>query len=221
MKIKDLKQFINFLGEALGKNCEIALQDCSKGCIEAIINGHISGRKVGSPLTDLAKEIIASRDWEKCDYITGYEGHTLDGKLLRSSTFFIKEDGNLAGMLCINVDTSCYSQMSDLILTLGGLTATGKTVLTGNEANYRQETFIDSIEDVVNSVFREIYENEIPDKFTQEDRLNIIRHLEGKKTFNIKGTISYMAERLHCSEASIYRYLSHIRKEDRNAKRNE
>lgn len=213
MKITDLKKLIHFLGEALGEHCEIALQDCNKGYIEAIINGHISGRKVGAPLTDLAKKIIENGDWKKYDYITGYEGYTFDGKILRSSTFFIKDNGRLEGMLCINLDTSYYSQISELILKLGGLTTVGKTVLIGNEPNARHETFIDNVEDIFTSVIRKLYGDGIPENFTQDDRLNIIRHLEDKEMFKIKGTIPFIAEKLRCSEASIYRYLSRIRKE--------
>jgi predicted transcriptional regulator YheO len=217
MKITDFKQLVCFIGEALGEHCEVVLQNCSKGCIEMIVNGQISGRKVGAPLTDLAKRIIENNDWKKYDYIAGYEGHTLDGKLLRSSTFFIKDDGKLVGMLCINMDTSHYSQLSELILNLGGLTMSGKTVLIGNEQDSKQETFINSIEDSFASIIRSLYGNDTLDNFTQEDRLNIIRCLEEKGIFEIKSAISYIAPKLKCSESSVYRYLSKVRKEKKAA----
>lgn len=216
MKISDFKQLVYFIGESLGEHCEVVLQNCSKGCIDMIVNGHISGRKVGDPLTDLAKRIIKNNDWQEYDYITGYEGRTLDGKLLRSSTFFIKDDGKLVGMLCINLDTSHYSQISELILGLGGLTMTGKTVLIGNEHDSKQETFTNSIAESFTSVIRNLYGNEIPENFTQEDRINIIQHLDEKEVFEIKTAISYIAPKLKCSESSVYRYLQKVRKEKFN-----
>jgi predicted transcriptional regulator YheO len=217
MKITDFKQLVFFIGEALGEHCEVVLQDCSKGCIEMIVNGHISGRKAGAPLTDLAKRIIKNNDWKKQDYITGYEGRTLDGKLLRSSTFFIKDSGKLVGMLCINYDTSHYSRISELILSLGGLAMSGKPVLIGNEHDSKKETFTNNIEDSFTSIVRNLYGNEMPDNFTQEDRLNIIGYLEEKEIFEIKSAISYIAPKLKCSESSVYRYLSKVRKERKAA----
>jgi len=169
--------------------------------------------KVGAPLTDLAKRIIENNDWEEYDYITGYEGRTQDGKLLRSSTFFIKDNGKLIGMLCINLDTSHYSQISELLLSLGGLAMSGKAVLIGNEHDSNQETFVNSIEDSFTSIIRNLYGNEIPDNFTQEDRLNIIQNLDEKEIFEIKTAISYIAPKLKCSESSVYRYLQKVRKE--------
>lgn len=216
MKISDFKQLVYFIGESLGEHCEVVLQNCSKGCIDMIVNGHISGRKVGDPLTDLAKRIIKNNDWQEYDYITGYEGRTLDGKLLRSSTFFIKDDGKLVGMLCINLDTSHYSQISELILSLSGLSMTGKAVLIGNEHDSKQETFTNSIAESFTSVIRNLYGNEIPENFTQEDRINIIQHLDEKEVFEIKTAISYIAPKLKCSESSVYRYLQKVRKEKLN-----
>lgn len=213
MKIADFINLVPFLGKALGDQCEIVLQNCNKGCIEMIVNGHISGRKVGAPLTGLAKKIMESKEWKKSDYITSYEGRTLDGKLLRSSTFFIKDNGKLVGMLCINIDTSHYSRISEMILNLGGLAISGKTVLIGNGSVNKPETFIDNIEDSFASIIRHLYGDGMPDNFTLEDRYNIIRSLDEKGIFEIKSAVSYVAKKLKCSESSTYRYLSHVRKE--------
>lgn len=213
MKVEELMELVPFLGKALGDHCEIALQDCRKGCIVSIANGHISGRKVGDPLTDLAKKIIEDKEWETCDYISGYKGYTLDGKLLRSSTFFIKENGNLMGMLCINLDTSEYSRLSEIILRLGGLMAVEKPVLIGDQHITRKETFIDNVEYTISEIFNELYGDSVPDNFTQEDRLTITRQLEDRGIFMIKGAISRVADKLNCSVASMYRYLEKVRKE--------
>jgi len=213
MKVEDFKQLVPFLGEALGDRCEVALQDCSLGCIVSIANGHVSGRKVGAPLTDLAKKIIKDREWETCDYISGYEGYTLDGKLMRSSTFFIKEEGRLMGMLCINVDTSEYSRLSEMFLKLGGLMSYEKPVLIGDRQALRKETLIDNVESTLSDIMYKIYGDSVPYSFTQEERMTIIRYLEEKEIFLIKGAISRVAEKLQCSEASMYRYLAKVRKE--------
>jgi len=70
--------------------------------IIAIRNGHISGRKIGGPMTDLALKLMNEKYYMKNDYVVK-SGRTKDGKLLASSTFFIKDENQeLIGMLCIN-----------------------------------------------------------------------------------------------------------------------
>ncbi|MDR0452230.1 MAG: PAS domain-containing protein, partial [Treponema sp.] len=114
---------VNFLGRACGKNCEIVLQDLREGRmrITAIANGHISGRAVGDPLTPLALRMVTGGIWRKQDYVCDHRGKTRDSRILRSSTFFIKEGAKLLGMLSINVDVSKYTDISDDILALAGL----------------------------------------------------------------------------------------------------
>ena len=53
---------VEFLGKALGPDYEVVLHDLSSKdfAIAAIANGHISGRKVGGPLTDAALRMLSS-----------------------------------------------------------------------------------------------------------------------------------------------------------------
>lgn len=49
---------VPFLGIALGEMHEVALLDCRTKHLIAIANGHISGRNVGDPMTNLACDIV-------------------------------------------------------------------------------------------------------------------------------------------------------------------
>ena len=206
------KKLIPFLGQAIGSSCEVALQDCQAGCIIAIFNSHISGRQVGSPLTDLARQIINNKTWKEQDYITGYEGRSKDGRLLRSSTYFIKENDQLLGMICINYDTSCFSQLSQALLELGGLKYLGKLVLinSAGDETAPKETFFDDLDYSINSTIAELFGDHIPEHFNQEDRIAIIRKLSDKGVFLVKGCVGRVSHLLCCSDASVYRYLSII-----------
>lgn len=206
------KKLVPFLGYAIGPSCEVALQDCQTGCIVAIANSNISGRKVGAPLTDLARHIISNNIWKEQDYIAGYEGRSQDGRLLRSSTFFIKENGRLLGMICINYDTSCFSQISRAMLELGGLTYSCDPVLinaVGHETAPK-ESFLDNLDDSINNTIAEFFGNQIPEHFNQNERIEIIRKLNDKGIFLVKGGVGHVSSLLHCSDASVYRYLSLI-----------
>ena len=50
------------------------------------------------------------------------------------------------------------------------------------------------------------------DRLTSEERLQIIDALEKSGIFLLKGAVKDVAAGLGCSQASVYRYLSHIRK---------
>ena len=108
-----LQQYIKlteFLGLALGPDYEVALHDLANKdhSIIAIANSHISGRKLGAPLTNMALSILRDKSYERMDYHLHYYSINVNGKDLRSSTFFIKDSGELIGLLCINFDDSRY-----------------------------------------------------------------------------------------------------------------
>lgn len=118
-----LQQYIKvteFLGLTLGPDYEVALHDMTdkNRSIIAIANNHISGRDVGAPLTNVALKILMDKSYEVQDYRLHYCGMSAKGKVLRSSTMFIKQNGKLIGMLCINFDDSKYREASDAILKL-------------------------------------------------------------------------------------------------------
>lgn len=109
-----------FLGKALGPDYEVALHDLTNKdhSIIAIANSHISGRKLGAPLTNMALSSLRDKSYERMDYHLRYYSINVNGKDLRFSSFFIKDNGKLIGLLCINFDDSRYRAISDHILKL-------------------------------------------------------------------------------------------------------
>ena len=183
------KRLVPFLGTALGEHCEVALLDCRMQKIVAITNNHISGRSIGAPMTDLAERMVKSGEWEKKDYIANYSGYTEDHKLLKSSTYFIKSQSMLLGMLCINMDTTNYQLISDTALLLGGLVRNRAEIANNDSMN--------------SETFQEI--------FTREDRILILSKLQEKKLFLVKGAVHRIADILNCSVPTVYRELAHLK----------
>ena len=104
-RLEPYRVVVSFLGEALGPDYEVVLHDLTSedGTIVAIVNNHISGRTEGAPLSNMALRFIQERMYEKQDYLAGYQGASQAKGRLRSSTMFIKDNGQLIGMLCINL----------------------------------------------------------------------------------------------------------------------
>lgn len=120
---------VHFLGEFLGQNCEVILHDVSakENSALAIANGHISGRKAGAPLTDLALRFVMDGTYRTTNWVTGYRTTAKDGTPLHSATYFIKDtSGELHGMLCLNMDTSDILEARHLlekVIKASGLTS--------------------------------------------------------------------------------------------------
>lgn len=219
-----LEQYVKlteFLGRALGPDYEVALHDLTDAnrSLIALANGHISGRKVGAPLTNKALSILRDKSYEQSDYRVHDYGLSINGKELRSNTLFIKQDGQLVGMLCINFDDTRYRAVSSQILGLchpdaffASPAAADAPALPERAA---PERFADSTDAVVrDAVARELERLGVTaERLTSGERVKIIAALEKGGIFLIKGAVRDVAAGLRCSQASVYRYLSQMKTE--------
>ena len=81
------------------------------------------------------------------------------------------------------------------------------------------ESFHNSIDAVAgDAVGRELIRLGVTaDRLTPDERMQIIASLENGGIFLLKGAVKDVADALHCSQASVYRYLSQIKKDDSNS----
>ena len=182
--LKPYEAIVDFLGEALGDNVEIALHDLTSPEQEvvALANGHISGRTVGAKLSNLSIHYLETKQYLNNDYVVNYKTAGPDGKLLKAATYFIREEGREMpiGMLCINVNiyniTSPLDEMVDKYI---------KECLT--------EMGIPSYV--------------LVERLKVDEKIRVVKYLQAKGTFKVKGAIALVAEKLDVSEPTIYRYL--------------
>lgn len=109
---------VEFLGQAVGPNCEIVLHDLTvpDESIIAIVNGHISGRKLGGPVTNFALWFMRQGSRSSVPYVAGYRAVNGAGRICRSSSYFIRdEEGELIGMICTNVDITDFVQIQRFV----------------------------------------------------------------------------------------------------------
>ena len=197
--------------------------------IIAIANSHISGRKLGAPLTNMSLSILRDKSYERMDYHLHYYSINVNGKDLRSSTFFIKDNGKLIGLLCINFDDSRYLAASENVLRLCHPDIFIDDHIAPQQAEpgdpfpravpATTESFHNSIDAVAgDAVGRELIRLGVTaDRLTPDERMQIIASLENGGIFLLKGAVKDVADALHCSQASVYRYLSQIKKDDSNS----
>jgi predicted transcriptional regulator YheO len=161
---------LDFLADLLGDHCEIVLHDLSNidSSIIAIKNGHISGRKVGGPLGDLALKVL--RTSSDKTHLADYEGKTSSGKKLKSSTYFLKDlEGEIFGMLCFNFDMTEIMAARNILSKMLGIVdindaASEKVVV---------ENFSPSIDGLISSITQETVNKfgSSPDRMTVEEKI--------------------------------------------------
>ena len=227
MAVELLRQYaklVEFLGYALGPSYEIALHDLTDKdkSIVAIANGHVTGRDVGAPLSHAALGILRDKSYEKEDYRVNCYGVSVNGKDLRSSTFYIKEGGELVGLLCINFDDSGYRAISSQLMSLchpdifvDDMVRKAERAAWSANGHPAAEKFPVSADAVAaDAIGRELERLGVAaERLTAEERLQIIANLEANGTFLMKGAVKDVAAGLHCSQASVYRYLNQLKAE--------
>lgn len=91
-----------------GTNCEVVLHDLSANRLESSIvyieNGHVSNRKLGDGPSHVVLEAMKG-DVSKLQDHLGYLTQTKDGRILKSSTLYIRDQKNvITHILAINYD---------------------------------------------------------------------------------------------------------------------
>jgi predicted transcriptional regulator YheO len=201
--------FIDFLEAMLGEDTEIVLHDIRdlEHSIVDIRNGHISGREIGGPITDLTLEVINKAKYKEKPYYVNYTSYAANGDLLKSSSLFIMDEGGeLIGLLCINQRKQDLVMMKQII--------DGMLVFTQNgEKRKAIETFSASAEDLITAQIREVIcrRHVKPVRMSQDEKVEVVRELNDLGVFLLKGAVTQSADALSVSEPTIYRYLKQIK----------
>ncbi len=212
------KTVIAFLSGVLGKNYEIILHviDEDDIYIGEIVNNHISGRTKNSPLTTFALDLINKKVYLEKDYVTNYKAIVSpENKEVRGSTYFIKNDqGQLEGMLCINLDISAYKNIAANVLSLANLDL-GQLIpdLTQKATTMIQEETVEVLSNNIQDIISEIIDPSLINQniqLSQDVKIEIVTKLSEKGVFQLKGAVSKVAEILKISEPSVYRYLKKV-----------
>jgi predicted transcriptional regulator YheO len=220
--VEKLKQYIpmvHFIADIMGENCEVVLHDVTNPdhSIIEIVHGHVSGRKINSPITDLALKILKEESYKDRDYICNYKSSSKMNKTLRSSSYFIKDETNkIIGMICVNMDISDVIK-ARTILDQFIMVDNPKIdpVEPSNPAFdlHLFENFEENIEELLLSLIKGVLaEYDIPpERMSPQEKIEVVKKLNEKGAFLLKGGVSEVAKYLDASEATIYRYLNKIK----------
>jgi predicted transcriptional regulator YheO len=213
-ELKPYIKLVDFIADALGENSEVVLHDLIdfNNSIVAIRNGHISGREVGGPATDLVLKVMKDEKYKDKDYLCNYRGYAKNGNVLKSSTFFIRDKkGKMIGMLCINTDCDKLIKIRDFLSSMIPLHENNKfeeTEEISEKLSLNAEEFtLESIQKTVNETGVD------PERMSQQEKIDVVKKLQDMGIFLLKGAVAQTAATLKVSEPTVYRYLNQIKRE--------
>lgn len=207
-------KLVYFLSAALGDNCEIALHDLTSKDQEivAISNNPISGREVGVKLSNLSLHYLEEKQYLNHDYVMNYKTVGNDGKLMRAATYFIKEEGREmpVGMLCINVNISDLEYLTSTIKKILG-------IKEEKDIEFKMDNPVEilssPLDEMIDMYIKECLEKMgfpsyfLAERLNVDEKIKVVKYLQEKGTFKVKGAIVLVAEKLAVSEPTVYRYL--------------
>ncbi|MCS7232846.1 MAG: PAS domain-containing protein [Synergistetes bacterium] len=202
--LKALSGILDDLRMAIGEDCELVLHDLSKPESSVIkVSGNLTGRRVGAPLTDLVLRLL--RKGEPIKSILNYRATTPDGRLLKSSTLFIRDGkDNVIGCLCINQDISFWIKVSE---------ALSQKIGSVKEDIETHERFFDSLSSLLSNVVSNVLAKiGVPvSEMGKKQRIEALRMLDQEGVFLVRGAVEYVARRLGISKYTLYSYLKEIK----------
>lgn len=198
---------VPFLAEVCGAGSEIVVHDMTdpEHSLVAIENA-ISGREIGNPLTDLAREVAEKSAYTDADYLTNYSGRTKNGLFL-SSTYFIKNEGRLIGLLCINKDIDSVHQVSialDHLMEQFNLRIPHESALSENLESPVESIMHTRITEVINQ------SGVSPARMSMDEKIAVVHRLNESGVMSIKGAVAEVASQLSISVPTVYRYMNKV-----------
>ncbi len=211
--IDTLKQIADGITNTFGSGCEVAIHDLKDITRSLVyITGEVTGRSLGAPVTDaVIQEIVkhGSAVKDRCSFKT----ITDDGREIKSTTLFIKDSRKeVVAALCINFDVTDYLNAKQALEVIAGLASDKESRKISKKIAFSVDhTFEILFEEAVGKIGKR------PATMTTDEKIDLVRILEGKGIFQIKGVVNQMALQLGVSSFTVYNYLKKIRTENGTA----
>lgn len=188
---------VDCIADLLGARAEVVLHDVSHPdhSIVMIRNGHVTGRSVGAPLTDLGFYMLRESD-RKIETLGVYHSKTDTGKALKCNAVNLRDHkGKVEAILCINIDTASER------------TADGDGGSIGLAEHYQT-----SIEQVIRRMIADASAGS-NGELTRQQKSQIVKALDQRGVFLARGALKEVASALKIAAPTVYKYIYQVRKQ--------
>ncbi len=212
--IGQLDAIMDALASVAGRHIEVVLHDLAhpEASVIRIINGHVSGRKRGSPLLDapdndrgflgLLNQPSTPQGPEPTVF-TGYPTTSVQGKPLQSATVLFKdENGKPQLSLCFNADNSAINSAREALALL---------LPQPPEEKPEQEA---GLEETLDEIIRACIPptGQLRTGASKQEKVDIVRQMQIRGMFMVRGGVEKAAKVLGVTRYTVYNYLDQLRK---------
>ena len=212
----DIKKYIpiaRMIGDTFGTHCEVILHDFSnpQNSVVYTRNNTVTNRQVGESFTEyFVKEVLLSRKFED-DCSVNYMMTGSSGQTVKSSTALIRDSGGrVIGALCVNIDVTCLANVLSQLSELMGMEP--PSLALEKEVEVRPH-----VKEIVDDIIDQTIGSQDVELLSREQKIELIRFMNAKGIFLIKGATDKVADRMNISKVTVYSYLDEIKKGKKEA----
>lgn len=206
--MENFTTFARFLSAFLGPDVEIVLYSISENCVYSVINPLDPEMTSGSKIRRLEQSLIDEKVWKKEDFLVNYRSLSSANAKLKSATYFIASDDRkeLYGIITINMVVDKLLELRDHLNKL----------ITGYSPLKDESRFLGSVVLSVDDFVTASIDSEIDNfgvdgnRLSAEEKLTVVKNLDQKGIFLVKGAISELAEKFGTTETTVYRYINRL-----------
>lgn len=198
-----LRQVAAGIAAQFGSNCEVVVHDLSRHpdhSIVEIVNGHVTGRKVGDGASHVVIEQLQTNDPEPKDHLC-YLTKTPDGKILKSSTVYIRNSkGKVSAIFSINYDISKLLMVESAVRDL---------ISTGEKTQQTEPEKIVNINDLLDDLIEQSVAlvGKPVALMNKDDKVKAIRFLNQNGAFLVTKSGDKIAKYFGISKYTLYSYI--------------
>lgn len=198
-----------------GEDCEVLLHDLTtpQHSVVYAANSRVTGRRVGESFRNLVPKALFSNEKGEPFVANYYYEH--NGRLIRSSSLLIHDEkGALIGALCINVD-STHLREHRAWLQKALPDYDEKRLGQGECPFFEPEAPVEgdrNVQEMVYDLIDKILAESAENLATKERRIEVIRFMNDRGIFLMKGALERVADRLGISKVTVYSYLDEVRR---------
>lgn len=197
---------LDLLENHFGSNCEVVLHDNTKEYEHSIVdirNGHVTGRKIGDCGGNWGLEVMSNTATDT--HVYNKIIHTRSGKIIRGSSMFLKDDsGHNIGSVCINFDITDSLKCEAFLNKLNNYSSPtpSSSELFTTDVNQLMDNLLLQCENMFDKPTVQL---------SKEEKLEVVKFLDGKGAFLITKSGDRVCEFLNISKFTLYNYLEMIR----------
>lgn len=214
LTLESLIMIAHGIARHFGNDCEVCIHDLQANDLEHticyIINGHVSGRKIGDGASKIVLETLeALKKGDNVSDHLGYRTHTSDGRILKSSTIFLKdESGKYRLILGINHD------MTDFINAQSALSNIVENIEAAGEDIYGQIPL--SVNDLLDNLIEQSVKlvGKTPALMTKDEKVKAIKFLQDAGAFLITRSGDKISQFFGISKFTLYSYIDQAKAVD-------